>query len=87
MDWIQTRGKYCCSSLASIPAEKESLMSSPAFVAYHDATAAYHQTQFDASDGLLKRGFRIQSLSVTRKVSRSSVTASPALSIRRSSMR
>jgi len=34
--------------------------------AYHGATAAYHQQQFDASDGLLKKGYRIRSLSVYR---------------------
>lgn len=34
--------------------------------AYHDATTAYHQQQFDASDGLLKKGYRIRSLSVYR---------------------
>jgi hypothetical protein len=34
--------------------------------AYHDAMGAYHQNQFDASDGLLKKGCRIRSLSVYR---------------------
>jgi len=34
--------------------------------AYHDATPAYHQQQFDSSDGLLKKGYRIRSLSVYR---------------------
>lgn len=38
----------------------------PAWVAYHDATGADHQKQFDAPDGLLKKGFRIRSLSVYR---------------------
>jgi hypothetical protein len=37
-----------------------------AVVAYHDATAADHQKQFDAPDGLLKKGLRIRSLSVYR---------------------
>ncbi len=41
----------------------------PAFVAYHDATHADHQKQFDAPDGLLKRGFRVRSLSVYRNAS------------------
>ncbi len=34
--------------------------------AYHDATGAYHQKQFDANDGLAKKGYRIISLSVYR---------------------
>lgn len=34
--------------------------------AYHDATGADHQKQFDASDGLLKKGYRVRSLSVYR---------------------
>ncbi len=38
----------------------------PSFIAYHDATAQYHQTQFDAPDGPVRKGFRMQSLSVYR---------------------
>src|SRR5262245_47506466 len=37
-----------------------------AVAAYHDASPAYHQKQFDAPDGLLKRGYRVRSLSVYR---------------------
>ena len=34
--------------------------------AYHDATGAEHQKQFDAADGLFKKGYRNISLSVYR---------------------
>lgn len=46
--------------------ELTSAQGGPAFVAYHDATGANHQKQFDAADGLLKKGFRVRSLSVYR---------------------
>lgn len=58
--------------LGSVPALIAALRSAsvveaaPAFVAYHDASGADHQKQFDAADGLLKKGFRIRSLSVYR---------------------
>jgi hypothetical protein len=38
-----------------------------AVAAYHDASSAHHQKQFDDADGLLKKGYRVRSLSVYRR--------------------
>jgi hypothetical protein len=59
-------------TLSAVGLALSSIDSSPvlaqgiAIAAYHDATGAAHQKQFDANDGLAKKGYRIISLSVYR---------------------
>jgi len=52
----------------ALPFNATEVSASPgiAVAAYHGATSAYHQQQFDASNGLFKQGYRIISLSVYR---------------------
>ena len=57
---------YTVPALVAALSEVTSAQGNPAFVAYHDASGADHQKQFDAQDGLLKKGFRVRSLSVYR---------------------
>lgn len=53
-----------CAGLVALP--RLAFAQGPGVRAYHDASAADHQKQFDAPDGLLKKGYRIRSLSVYR---------------------
>lgn len=67
-----SRRTFLAGAVGGVPVLAAALRdasAAPFVAAYHDATPAYHQKQFDAPDGLLKKGSRLRSLSVYRKSS------------------
>lgn len=67
--FLVSRRRFLLAAGALAPALaaiRKDVSANTLFIAYHDASPAYHQKQFDDPNGPAKKGYRLESLSVYR---------------------